>query len=100
MDVRARQPGTHARPAAGGVSEQVRPPGERTASLTDKYGARLVARHDVLRGGAPARGAACFPRQAQRLEARDAGPGGCAGGVTAMRRRSRQLGCTPAIVAR
>ena len=63
--IRARQPGTHVRPAAGGVSAQVRPRivairRQRTASLTDREGARLVARHGVLRGGAPARGAACI----------------------------------------
>ena len=63
--IRARQPGTHARPAAGGVSGQVRPMivairRQRAASLTDREGARLVARHGVLRGGAPARGAACI----------------------------------------
>ena len=81
--IRARQPGTHARPAAGGVSGQVRPMivairRQRAASLTDREGARLVARHDVLRGGAPARGAACFlvrwPAPGPRIPG---GPGIC-----------------------
>jgi hypothetical protein len=58
------RPGTAARyPRATSRGRRVRP-GQTarngTVNLTDKEGARLVARHDVLRGGAPARGAACF----------------------------------------
>jgi len=55
----SERPGTATRyPRATSRGRRVRP-GEAarngTVNLTDKEGARLVARHDVLRGGAPAR---------------------------------------------
>ena len=51
--VRARQPGTHARPAAGGVSDQA---GPVAAGLADGECARLVAQPDVVSQRRPGQG--------------------------------------------
>ncbi|HEV3381875.1 MAG TPA: DEAD/DEAH box helicase [Trebonia sp.] len=65
-NVRVRQPGTHARPAAGGVSGQVKPvegsrrekaSGARRVCLTDKKGARFGSQVAGLTATAPPAGA-------------------------------------------
>ena len=75
----SERPGTATRyPRATSRGRRVRP-GEAarngTVNLTDKEGARLVARHDVLRGGAPARGAALLYGDGKLHGARPRGDG-------------------------